>query len=186
MEAANPREAPSRPHIATAARMNNNPSYERRQLPAMPHKTAFYRSQLGDSSVINYGYTDPPWRLMAKDIYYFFVYSWALPWVGLPLRPTDSGNLDELYPSLQNLWCMLVHFVLLVLQLGFLLSLPFLFIFPLWADATYVAGFLILNRMLCGLLNGKDITYTSDEKYAKKLPEHDHEQWVFLNGVAVG
>lgn len=152
----------------------------------MPHKTAFYRSQLGDSSVINYGYTDPPWRLMAKDIYYFFVYSWALPWVGLPLRPTDSGNLDELYPSLQNLWCMLIHFILLVLQLGFLLSLPFLFIFPLWADATYVAGFLILNRMLCSLLNGKDITYTSDEKYAKKLPEHEHEQWVFLNGVAVG
>ncbi|KAI9147784.1 alpha/beta-Hydrolase [Paramyrothecium foliicola] len=149
-------------------------------------ETAFYRSQIGGSSVINYAYTDPPWRLMAKDISYFFVYIWALPWVGLPLRPTDSGKLDELYPSLQNLYCMLVHFILIVLQLGFLVSLPFLFMFPLWADTAYVVAFMLANKGLCRLLNGKEIEYHSDEQFAKRRPEHEHEQWIFLNGVAVG
>jgi hypothetical protein len=151
-----------------------------------PRETAFYRSQIGGPSVINYSYTDQPWRLVAKDISYFFVYIWALPWVGLPLRPTDSGALDELYPSWQNMWCMLVHFVLIVLQLTFIISLPFLFLFPLWMGAAYISCVMLVNWGLSSLLNGKDISYESDEQFAQKRPEHAHEQWIFLNGVAVG
>ena len=148
--------------------------------------TEFYRSQIGGTSVINYCYTDRPSRLLFKDIYYFFVYSWALPWIVLPLRPCLSGDLDELYPSAKNLFCIAVHFVLVLLQLAFILSLSIAFIFPIWMGAAAVATFMALNWTLCKLLNGSDSTYHSDPKYAKDLPEHAHEQWIFLNGVAVG
>lgn len=148
--------------------------------------TEFYRSQLGDVSVINYGYTDFPWKLLLKDIYYFFVYSCALPWVMLPLSPWNSGDLDELYPSARNLFCISIHFILIILQLAFIVGLFASVLFPVWMVALFVGGFLLLNWAFCLMLNGKGITFHSDEKYAQAKPEHEHEQWIFLNGVAVG
>lgn len=152
----------------------------------MDAATEFYRSQLGDVSVINYGYTDFPWKLLIKDVYYFFVYSWALPWVVMPLSPWGSGNLDELYPSAKNLFCITVHFILIILQLGFIVGIFATVFFPLWMGALFVGSFLLLNWTLCLLLNGNGITFHSDEQYAQAKPEHAHEQWIFLNGVAVG
>ncbi|KYK54816.1 hypothetical protein DCS_06776 [Drechmeria coniospora] len=152
----------------------------------MPSATEFYQSQLGGATVINYGYTDMPWRLLAKDVRYFFVYCWALPWILLPLRPYGSGELDELYPNLPNLFCIGVHLVLVVLQLAFLLALPVCLLLPIWMVAGGVAGFMAVNWALCRLLNGRDILFRSAEEYAEELPEHAHEQWVFVNGVAVG
>lgn len=154
--------------------------------PAMSPATEFYRSQVGGNSVINYGYTDLPWRLLIKDIYFFFTYAWALPWILLPVSPYGSGDLDELYPSWRNIFCISVHFVLVIFQLLFLLALPISLFFPIWMGITGVAGFLTFNWLICKLLNGKEVSFQSDEKYAKALPEHAHEQWVFLNGVAVG
>lgn len=148
--------------------------------------TDFYRSQVGGTSVINYSYTDFPWRLFLKDIYYFLVYCWALPWIVLPLTPTNSGELDELYPSAANLFCLAIHTVLILLQLFFILGLFLAILFPVWLGAAFAGGCLFLNWLLCLLLNGKDFTFHSDEKYAKPLPEHQHEQWIFLNGVAAG
>ncbi|KAH6963881.1 hypothetical protein DER45DRAFT_127468 [Fusarium avenaceum] len=148
--------------------------------------TQFYRSQIGEESVIDYSHTDFPFKLLAKDIYYFCVYIWALPWVVWPVYPFKSKDFDELYPSSQNIFCIVVHLVLVILQLGFLLALPFAVVLPVWLAAAAIAGFMTLNWLLCKLLNGTQETYTSDEKYAKALPEHAHEQWVFLNGVAVG
>lgn len=148
--------------------------------------TDFYRSQIGGPSVINYCYTDFPWRLFAKDVYYFFAYSWALPWVLWPLYPYGSDELDELYPSAKNLFCILIHFILIILQFVFLLGLPFTIFLPLWMVIVGVSGFMFLNWLLCKLLNGKSTEFHSEEKYAAALPEHEHEQWVFLNGVAVG
>jgi hypothetical protein len=148
--------------------------------------TQFYRSQIGEESVIDYSHTDFPFKLLAKDIYYFCFYVWALPWVVWPVYPFKSKDFDELYPSSQNIFCIVVHLVLVILQLGFLLALPFAVVLPVWVAAAAIAGFMTLNWLLCKLLNGTKETYTSDEKYAKALPEHAHEQWVFLNGVAVG
>lgn len=74
----------------------------------------------------------------------------------------------------------------MLLQLAFILVLPLGIIFPVWITALGVGGFMTLKWALCKLLNGKDITFHSDQKYAKARPEHAHEQWVFLNGVAVG
>nr|CEG04689.1 unnamed protein product [Fusarium clavum] len=148
--------------------------------------TQYYRSQIGENSVIDYSHTDPPFKLLAKDIYYFFIYVWALPWVVWPIYPLATKGFDELYPSSQNIFCVVVHLVLIILQLGFILALPFAIVLPVWLAGTGIAGFMTLNWLLCKLLNGKQETYTSEEKYAKELPEHAHEQWVFLNGVAVG
>lgn len=153
----------------------------------MSSVTEFYRSQIGGASVINYSYTDLPFRLLVKDVYFFFVYSWAIPWVLHPIFTYGSGELDELYPTLQNALCVLLHFVLAVLQLGFLLILPFMaFWLPTAIATVLVLGLLLVNKLLCMLLNGSEFEFHSDEKYAKALPEHEHEQWVFVNGVAVG
>lgn len=147
--------------------------------------TEFYRSQVGDTSVINYSYTDLPLRLFTKDIYFFWVYLWALPWILMPLYPA-GGELDELYPSWKNMYCVLAHFILCVMQLVFILALPFAIVFPVWMNAIAIGAFMTLNYLICFTLNGRELTFTSDEKYATALPEHEHEQWVFLNGVAVG
>jgi hypothetical protein len=56
----------------------------------------------------------------------------------------------------------------------------------LWMGAVFVLSFLTVNWLLCKLLNGRETTFHSEEKYAKALPEHQHEQWIFLNGVAAG
>ena len=146
----------------------------------------FYRSQIGGNTVINYSYTDRPWRLLIKDVMYFFVYVWALPWIIWPICPYGSDELDELYPNAQNLFCIFLHIVLLVLQLAFVLALPFSLFFPLWMVMAVTGGCLTVNWLLCKLLNGDTIIFHSDEKYAEAKPEHQHEQWVFLNGVAVG
>ena len=148
--------------------------------------TEFYRCQVGGGTVINYSYTDKPWRLLMKDMYYFFAYSWALPWILWPIYPYGAGDLDELYPSASNLFCIFIHIVLVILQLGAILALPAALFFPLWMGLTAAGGFLTLNWLLCKLLNGKGIIYHSEEKYAKAKPEHAHEQWIFCNGVAVG
>ncbi|EAA30743.2 hypothetical protein NCU06117 [Neurospora crassa OR74A] len=151
-----------------------------------PNNTKFFGSQIGEQSVINYSYTDRPLKLMAFDIYYFFKFIWALPYVLIPLSPSDSGDLDELSITRGNLLCVGLHAILVVLQLGFIVSLPTLILFPVWTAALAIGLFMLVNHGLCTFLNGKDVEYHSDPKYAPALPEHAHEQWIFINGVAVG
>jgi hypothetical protein len=150
------------------------------------NNTKFFGSQIGEQSVINYSYTDRPLKLMAYDVYYFFKFIWALPYVLIPLSPSDSGDLDELSLTRGNLFCVGLHAVLVVLQLGFIVTLPTLVLFPVWTAALAIGLFMLVNYWLCTLLNGKEVEYHSDPKYAPALPEHAHEQWIFINGVAVG
>ncbi|EGO55384.1 hypothetical protein NEUTE1DRAFT_85645 [Neurospora tetrasperma FGSC 2508] len=151
-----------------------------------PNNTKFFGSQIGEQSVINYSYTDRPLKLMAFDIYYFFKFIWALPYVLIPLSPSDSGDLDELSITRGNLFCVGLHAILVVLQLGFIVTLPTLILFPVWTAALAIGLFILVNHGLCTFLNGKEVEYHSDPKYAPALPEHAHEQWIFINGVAVG
>lgn len=148
--------------------------------------TKFLGSQVGGSSVISYSYTDFPWKLLAWDIYYFTQYIWALPWIVWPITPADSGELDELAFTRQNLFCIFMHVVLCILQIAFILALPFVILLPIWVAGLGLGAFFAVNYLLCLLLNGPTLTYTSDPKYAPALPEHAHEKWIFLNGVAVG
>lgn len=157
--------------------------------PAIPSEpVSFFGSQIGDQTVINYSYTDSPWKLLAWDTYYFFYYSWALPYVLFPIRPTDSGSLSELAPTPGNIFCVFIHVILVVLQLGFILIFPPVALFiPLWTTILAVAVFMAVNKVLYDLLNGKDVIFQSDPQYAAPdQAQFAHEQWVFLNGVAVG
>ncbi|KAK1757240.1 hypothetical protein QBC47DRAFT_412558 [Echria macrotheca] len=158
----------------------------RRAQSPLRNETRFFGSQIGGRSVINYSYTDLPWRLMAYDVYYFFVFIWALPYILWPVSPTDSGDLDELAWTRENLFCIAVHFVLCILQLGFIISIPWLVLLPIWMAGLAVALFMLVNSGMCMLINGKEVEYHSSPKYAPAKPEHAHEQWIFINGVAVG
>ncbi|KAK3689824.1 hypothetical protein B0T22DRAFT_180108 [Podospora appendiculata] len=149
-------------------------------------QTIFFGSQVGGKSVINYSYTDLPWKLMAYDIYYFLTFSWALPHIVLPLTPSDSGPLAELSFTAKNIFCIVIHIVLCILQLSFLVSLPVMLLLPVWTAAILIGLFFLVNYGLCELLNGKDVEYHSEPHYAEASPEHAHEQWVFINGVAAG
>jgi len=104
----------------------------------------------------------------------------------MPLSPTDSGDLDELSWTAANLWCVFVHAVLVGLQGSFLLSLPFLAMLPFWAVLTIFGLFIPLNNALCASINGEGVEFWSDPAYAPARPEHAHERWIFINGVAVG
>jgi hypothetical protein len=150
--------------------------------------TRFLGSQIGDQSVINYSYTDLPWKLFGYDVYYFFSYLWALPYVLWPVKAAEmnSGHLDELAPTPQNLFCVFIHFILVIFQLAFILALPFSIVFPMPAVVAAIGTYLLFNYGLCMLINGSETEYHSDPEYAPALPEHAHEQWIFINGVAAG
>ncbi|KAF2963722.1 hypothetical protein GQX73_g9855 [Xylaria multiplex] len=149
-------------------------------------RTEFFGSQVGGESVINYSYTDLPWKLVAYDIKYFFTFAWALPWIIWPVRPCDGDHFDELSFTADNIWCIFIHLILFIFQLLFLISLPLALLLPVYLFIAALGVFFLINWCLCRCLNGDDIIYESDPKYAPALNEHRHEQWIFLNGVAVG
>lgn len=80
---------------------------------------------------------------------------------------------------------MFLHVVLIVLQLPFLLSIPFWIFLPVWMVVLGVGVFLLVNKGIWYLLNGREIECHSNPAYASN-EGHEHEQWIFLNGVAVG
>ena len=156
------------------------------QRASLSTSTEFFGSQLGGKSVINYSYTDLPWILFGHDIYYFFAFLWALPYILFPISSSDSGELDELSWTTRNVYCIVVHFILCILQLIFILVSPWMLLLPVWMSLLAIGLFCLLNYGLCSLLNGKELEYWSDPQYAEELPEHAHEQWIFINGVAAG
>ncbi|KAL6299478.1 hypothetical protein BKA93DRAFT_753406 [Sparassis latifolia] len=71
----------------------------------------------------------------------------------LPLTPTPSGPLDELYPSVENSWAISIHIVLIVIQGVDILSSP---LSPFFVAATFIAysgTVLIVVYAFCLLLN---------------------------------
>jgi len=143
-------------------------------------------SQNGSKGVPPLAYTGSPLKLFIADIKSFIKYIRFLPFIMFPLSPWPSSHLDELYLSPANLWSMFLHFVLCVLQAGFLLSIPLWFLFPVWSVVAFVSVFLISNESFCYLLNGFESIYESDPALVGHFPKHPNEQWLFLNGVAVG
>ncbi|OJJ62736.1 hypothetical protein ASPSYDRAFT_129541 [Aspergillus sydowii CBS 593.65] len=133
-------------------------------------------------------YTASPLRLMWEDIRLFFRRAWSLPGVILPLTPCNSGDLDELYPSLSNIANLGFQAVLSLLQILFLLSIPVVIICmaPSFWVLAYTGGVIWANKALCDLvLNRRPSTLAS--RYPKvEAPEHKHEHWVFVNGIACG
>jgi hypothetical protein len=152
----------------------------------MSSKTKFFGSQVGSSVVIPHSYTGSPLQLLRQDVASAFGFWAFLPFIVYPFTPLGSGPLCELYLSPSNIWCMFLHIILFFMQAPFLLSIPFWVIFPLWSVTAGVAVFWAINQGICYLLNGSQMRYPSNPKFAEAREEHKHEQWIFLNGVAVG
>ncbi|KAI1472077.1 uncharacterized protein F4812DRAFT_467905 [Daldinia caldariorum] len=147
----------------------------------------FFGSQVGGGTVINYSYTDMPWKLVFWDFWNFLKYARSLIWVVMPLWPCYGGSFDELSLTFQHVWCLSVHTVLIILQVIFLLGLlPLLFILPGWLFVSGLVTFFAVNALICRTLNGSTIQYTSDPKYSPHWERFEHEQWIFLNGVSIG
>ena len=155
--------------------------------PGVP-LTKFYGSQVGGKNVTPHSYTESPSTLVRQDIWSAVILSPYLQFIVRPLWPWRSGKFCELYPSPENLWCIFLHIILVVMQSAFLLSIPFWFVFfvPLTTIICGVGVFWSINQGICYILNGPGMLYRSDPIYAKATKEHEHEQWIFLNGVAVG
>ena len=141
-------------------------------------------------------YTANPLLLIANDLVLFLqiTITWpitaGLPSIVLPLWPTRAGALDELAFTLPNIWTIFQHLVLIVAQVGFILSLiPLALVgLPLFYFL-YIVGFVVGNKWASGLINGprRPGGFQSHPDCVKgKWPKHDNEEWVFINGVAVG
>ena len=152
----------------------------------MSHQTRFYGSQVGGKVVIPHSYTNSPLGLLRQDVASAFGFWKFLPFIVFPFTPQSSGPLCELYPSASNLWSMFLHFILFIMQLPFILSVPFWIFFPVWSVLGGVVVFGLINQGICYLLNGSQMRYPSNPKFVEQKKEHEHEQWIFLNGVAVG
>jgi hypothetical protein len=134
-------------------------------------------------------YTGSPWQLFFYDIKLFFRNIIYLPLMFVPLAPWPSGPLDEFYPSFTNIMDISLHLVLFVLQLGFLISLPFCIHVPLSFFVSYVAIVLLLNFSACKLLNRgipEDGLKSTEDESSRDWTKYDDECWIFLNGICVG
>lgn len=137
-------------------------------------------------------YTADPLWLFIKD---FGLFARNLvPWPGLfglviPLWTSNTGQLDELYPTLQNAWAVLQHFLLIVAQSIFLASLLPLAIAlpsPIFYFS-YIAAFVFGTRLVTLSLNGwRRRLYKSHDKYTRDWNVDPRERWVYINGVATG
>lgn len=155
--------------------------------PPIP-PTKFYGSQVGGKNVTPHTYTDSPLILLRHDVWSALSLVPYLQYIVRPMQPWRSGKFCELYPCPENLWCIFLHIILVVMQLTFILSIPLWFIFflPLTTIMCGVGLFWFVNQGICYVLNGPEMVYNSDPIYAKATKKHEHEQWIFLNGVAVG
>ncbi|KAL2279788.1 hypothetical protein FJTKL_13157 [Diaporthe vaccinii] len=146
----------------------------------------FFGSKVGGGLVNEYNYTDVPSKLLVWDLFYVFYYAWSIPLVLRPLKAQDGNHFDELAWGWKNAYCVVVHAFLIVMQLGFLMCIPVAFFIPPWVTAVFSAAFWAVNLLLCWTLNGPRMTYMSDPKYTMGWEAHDHEKWLYINGIATG
>ncbi|PVH69059.1 hypothetical protein DL98DRAFT_626973 [Cadophora sp. DSE1049] len=149
----------------------------------------FFGSQIGGQTEAPLSFTGSPWALFISDALLFLRWIPYLPNIAIPLYPWPSGDLDELYPSLPNIFDIALHAILFAMQATFIVSLLFLTHLPFFLYVAYIWIFILLNTMVCWLLNGKipNGGLKSTEDYQSRAwARHEDECWIFLNGVAVG
>lgn len=158
--------------------------------PKTAGRVKFYGSNVGGGLVNKYKYTDVPNKLLFWDIFYVFRYAWSLPLIIRPLWPKGPAErqFDELAWGWRNAYCIAVHTILIVMQLGFLMCIPVAFFVPPWVTAVFVAAFWAVNWILCWTLNGKVTKHWSNDEYttSKGREAHKNEQWLYINGIATG
>lgn len=146
----------------------------------------FYGSQVGSKVKLSHVTSTEPISLLYHDIVTAIKSSPYIIYIFWPVWPALSGDFCELAPTRGNIWSCFLHLVLVIIQIPFVLSVPLWIAFPVWTVILGVAGFMVLNNMICYFLNGCKKEFHSEERFAKKRKEHEGEQWVFMNGVAAG
>ncbi|PYH69647.1 uncharacterized protein BO88DRAFT_387931 [Aspergillus vadensis CBS 113365] len=134
-------------------------------------------------------YTGSPLLLFLADLWLFLCNIFYLPCIFLPLTPWSCGSLDELYPSLANIFDICLHCVLFVLQLVFLISLPLFIWLPFGVYVLYIVTALALNTLICYALNRgipADGLRSTEDDFSRRWNRHEDEYWIFLNGICVG
>ncbi|KAK7191886.1 hypothetical protein PSPO01_02335 [Paraphaeosphaeria sporulosa] len=131
-------------------------------------------------------YTGSPLLLCLSDLRLFLALTSTLSGILTPLTQWRAGALDELYPSLPNLYCLFLHAFLLLFQSIFLLSLPFLIALPIWVVGVYFAGVYSVTVAVAFLLNGSEDVLHSSVDLGEEGDRHGGECWIYLNGVSVG
>jgi hypothetical protein len=159
---------------------------EKGKMSSPTKRIKFYGSQIGSQATIPKPYTDSPLILLRYDVLSALRFFLFLPFIVMPITPQLSGSLSELYPSLPNLWSMFLHLILVCMQVPFILSVPFWVFFPVWSVLIGVGVFWAVNQGFCYLLNGNKMKIESEAKYIEGKEVRKNEQWLFLNGVAVG
>lgn len=132
-------------------------------------------------------YTSSPWGLLRSDIGLLLAKALLLPGIIFPIKSTHE--LDELYPSKENLYDIALHALLFICQSVFLIAVALCLVFSVFVNlgifVMFVAAFLLVNHLFCRLLNGPEPFFESDIELEVGL-DHSDERWLFLNGVAVG
>ncbi|CAI6286251.1 unnamed protein product [Periconia digitata] len=132
-------------------------------------------------------YTGSPMLLFLSDVRLLFRNASSLPGIMLPIIASPPSPLDELFPSPGNMLCLALHSFLIVVEFGFLLSLPALVFVPLWAGMLWVVGVFGVVGGVSWVLNGEgEVRSRSGVLNAAEMREREKECWVFLNGVSVG
>jgi hypothetical protein len=153
---------------------------------------SFIPSQLATWSQTPLPYTANPRKLLIADLLLCLRKAKFIPGIFLPLRiGKNASPWDELYPSLINLKSIILHVILVIGQTIFLISLPFLILFPTFWIVAYVSTFVFTNGLLTKLLNGNTIRLEPkkeilDQLAARKGKNYDDEYWIYMNGVSVG
>jgi hypothetical protein len=147
---------------------------------------SFLPSQVGVPSQTPLSYTSDPRKLLLDDFALCFSRTNFIFGIFKPLRyGKEADSFDELYPSLVNLKAIVLHGILVVTQLGFIISLPFFVIFPMFWCFGYVIVFFIFNTSVCRLLNGTKLRLDPSESIVPDA-KHKSEYWIYMNGVSVG
>lgn len=109
-----------------------------------------------------------------------------LPWVFLPFR-TSNPNA-ELYLNLANLKDMVLQGVLFGWETMFLLlAFPAFLTMPGITAITLATCCCIFVLGLARLEQGPRFAYSKmDEATKTGAKQHEHERWLFINGIATG
>lgn len=142
-------------------------------------------------------YTSSPYLLVLSDLILWIriTFVWP-PWAGipsivLPILPFRSGKLDELYPSLANIYNVILQLIFTTIQAIFIISLPFLTTLGLTSYTPILVfttlSFVLITRLLSDLLlNGYQHEFSSNPSLLPNSNLHPSEKWIFINGVAAG
>jgi hypothetical protein len=147
---------------------------------------SYLPSQIGERSQTPLSYTADPRKLLLADIILCFRKLSFVFGVFLPLRFGNNADpFGELYPSWRNIKAIVLHVVLVILQLMFLIFLPFFLLAPTSWLLIYIVVFFVVNSTLTRLLNGSKLLLEPSEEIKPKT-NHESEYWIYMNGVSVG